>query len=104
MFPGHGIVPTASDLLGWSYAKKGQLDEAIQAIEKARQAQPEFTEAVASLGWASALKGDRKTSEAMLAELDKPTKKSWVEPLFLCHHLRGARGQRPRLRRTRQSV
>jgi serine/threonine protein kinase/tetratricopeptide (TPR) repeat protein len=82
MFPGHGIVPTASDLLGWSYAQKGQLDEAIQAIEKARQAQPEFTEAVASLGWASALKGDRKTSEVMLAELDARAKKHWVEPYF----------------------
>jgi tetratricopeptide (TPR) repeat protein len=80
---GSGIVAIASDVLAWSYAKKGQLDEAIQAIEKARRAQPEFTEAVGSLGWASALKGDRKTSQSMLIQLDAlGAQKYWVEPYF----------------------
>ncbi len=81
-FPGHGIVPVAADALGWSYGAKGQYDLAIQSIEKARQLQPQFAEAVGSLGWASALKGDRKTAEQMLAELDKLSKKQWVEPYF----------------------
>jgi eukaryotic-like serine/threonine-protein kinase len=81
-FPGHGIVPVAADTLGWSYGAKGQYDLAIQAIEKARQLQPQFAEAAGSLGWASALKGDRKTAEQMIAELDTLSKKQWVEPYF----------------------
>jgi eukaryotic-like serine/threonine-protein kinase len=81
-FTGHGIVPVAADTLGWSYAAKGQYDLAIQAIEEARQLQPGFIEAAASLGWASALKGDRKTAQAMLAKLDNFAKKHWVEPYY----------------------
>ena len=69
-FPSTGFVSIAGDVLGWSYAAKGQLDDAIQAIQQARKAEPDFTEAVASLGWAAALKGDRKTAQEMLAELD----------------------------------
>jgi len=81
-FPG-GFAPIAGDVLGWSYAAKGQLDQAIQAIQQARKAEPNFTEAVASLGWAAALKGDRKTAHEMLAELDARSKKNqWVEPYF----------------------
>jgi len=81
-FPG-GFVPIAGDVLGWSYAAKGQLDQAIEAFEQARKAEPNFTEAVASLGWAAALKGDRKTAHEMLAELDARAKKNqWVEPYF----------------------
>ncbi len=81
-FTGHGILPVAADTLGWSYGAKGQYDLAIQAIEKARQLQPAFIEAAASLGWASALKGDRKTAQQMLAELDSFAKKRWVEPYY----------------------
>jgi eukaryotic-like serine/threonine-protein kinase len=81
-FPGHGMVPIAADVLGWSYVQKGQLDQAMQALRMARQTGPEFTEAVASFGWASALKGDRKAANEMLAELDARAKKSWVEPYF----------------------
>ena len=81
-FPSTGFVSIAGDVLGWSYAAKGQLDEAIQAIQQARKAQPDFTEAVASLGWAAALKGDRKTAQEMLAELDGRAKKQWVEPYY----------------------
>ena len=81
-FPSTGFVSIAGDVLGWSYAAKGQLDEAIQAIQQARKAEPEFTEAVASLGWAAALKGDRKTAQEMLAELDARAKKQWVEPYY----------------------
>jgi eukaryotic-like serine/threonine-protein kinase len=81
-FPGHGIIPVAADVLGWSYAEKGQFDQALAAIRKAHQAEPNFTEAVASLGWASALAGDRKTAQEMLAELDRRSKTEWVEPYF----------------------
>ena len=81
-FPSTGFVSIAGDVLGWSYAAKGQLDDAIQAIQQARKAEPEFTEAVASLGWAAALKGDRKTAQEMLAELDARAKKQWVEPYY----------------------
>jgi serine/threonine protein kinase/tetratricopeptide (TPR) repeat protein len=81
-FPSTGFVSIAGDVLGWSYAAKGQLDEAIRAIQQARKAEPDFTEAVASLGWAAALKGDRKTAQDMLAELDARAKKQWVEPYF----------------------
>ncbi|MGA9206843.1 MAG: tetratricopeptide repeat protein, partial [Terriglobales bacterium] len=80
-FPG-GFVPLAGDVLGWSYAAKSQLDQAIEAFEQARKAEPNFTEAVASLGWAAGLKGDRKTAQEMLAELDARAKKEWVEPYF----------------------
>jgi eukaryotic-like serine/threonine-protein kinase len=81
-FPSTGFVSIAGDVLGWSYAAKGQLDDAIQAIQQARKAGPDFTEAVASLGWAAALKGDRKTAQDMLAELDARAKRHWVEPYF----------------------
>jgi eukaryotic-like serine/threonine-protein kinase len=81
-FPSTGFVSIAGDVLGWSYGAKGQLDEAIQAIERARKAEPGFTEAVASLGWAAALKGDSKTAHEMLAELDVRAKKHWVEPYY----------------------
>ena len=81
-FSSTGFVSIAGDTLGWSYAAKGQLDEAIRAIQEARKAEPEFTEAVASLGWAAALKGDRKTAQDMLAELDARAKKQWVEPYY----------------------
>jgi eukaryotic-like serine/threonine-protein kinase len=81
-FPSTGFVSIAGDVLGWSYAAKGQFEEAIQAIQHARKAQPDFTEAVASLGWAAALKGDTKTAQAMLAELDLRAKKQWVEPYY----------------------
>jgi eukaryotic-like serine/threonine-protein kinase len=81
-FSSTGFVSIAGDTLGWSYAAKGQLDEAIRAIEQARKAEPAFTEAVASLGWASALKGDRKTAQDMLAELDARAEKQWVEPYY----------------------
>jgi TolB-like protein/Tfp pilus assembly protein PilF len=81
-FPSTGFVSIAGDVLGWSYAAKGQLDDAIQAIQQARKAEPDFTEAVASLGWAAALKGDRKTAQEMLAELDPRAKKQWVEPYY----------------------
>ncbi len=81
-FPSTGFVSIAGDVLGWSYAAKGQLDDAIRAIQQARKAEPDFTEAVASLGWAAALKGDRKTAQDMLAELDARAKKQWVEPYF----------------------
>ena len=81
-FPSTGFVSIAGDVLGWSYAAKGQLDDAIQAIQQARKAEPDFTEAVASLGWAAALKGDRKTAQDMLAELDARAKRHWVEPYF----------------------
>jgi serine/threonine protein kinase/tetratricopeptide (TPR) repeat protein len=81
-FRSTGFVSIAGDVLGWSYAAKGQLDDAIQAIQQARKAEPDFTEAVASLGWAAALKGDRKTAQDMLAELDARAKKHWVEPYF----------------------
>jgi serine/threonine protein kinase/tetratricopeptide (TPR) repeat protein len=81
-FPSTGFVSIAGDVLGWSYAAKGQLDEAIRAIQQARKAEPEFTEAVASLGWAAALKGDRKIAQDMLAELDARAQKHWVEPYF----------------------
>ena len=80
-FPG-GFVPIASDVLGWSYAAKGQLDQAIAAIQQARKAQPSFIEAAASLGWAAGLKGDRKTANQMLQELDDRAKQQWVEPYF----------------------
>jgi eukaryotic-like serine/threonine-protein kinase len=81
-FPSTGFVSIAGDVLGWSYAAKGRLDEAIQAIQEARKAEPDFTEAVASLGWAAALKGDREIAQDMLAELDARAKKHWVEPYF----------------------
>ncbi len=81
-FSSTGFVSIAGDVLGWSYAAKGQLDEAIRAIQQARKAEPDFTEAVASLGWVAALKGDRKTAQDMLAELDARAKKHWVEPYF----------------------
>ena len=81
-FSSTGFVSIAGDVLGWSYAAKGQLDEAIRAIQQARKAEPDFTEAVASLGWAAALKGDRKTAQDMLAELDARAKKQWVEPYY----------------------
>jgi len=81
-FSSTGFVSIAGDVLGWSYAAKGQLDEAIEAIQQARKAEPDFTEAVASLGWAAALKGDSKTAQEMLAELDARAKKHWVEPYF----------------------
>ena len=81
-FPSTGFVSIAGDVLGWSYAAKGQLDKAIQAIQQARKAQPDFTEAVASLGWAAGRSGDTKTAQAMLAELDVRAKKHWVEPYF----------------------
>jgi eukaryotic-like serine/threonine-protein kinase len=81
-FPSTGFVSISGDVLGWSYAAKGQLDEAIRAIQQARKAEPDFTEAVASLGWAAALKGDRKTAQNMLAELDARAKNHWVEPYF----------------------
>jgi tetratricopeptide (TPR) repeat protein len=51
-FPSTGFVSIAGEVLGWSYAAQGQLDEAIRAIQQARKAEPDFTEAVASLGWA----------------------------------------------------
>jgi len=81
-FSSTGFVSIAGDVLGWSYAAKGQLDEAIRAIQQAYKAEPDFTEAVASLGWAEALKGDRKTAQEMLAELDARAKKHWVEPYY----------------------
>jgi eukaryotic-like serine/threonine-protein kinase len=81
-FSSTGFVSIAGDVLGWSYAAKGQFDEAIRAIQQARKAEPDFTEAVASLGWAAALKGDRKTAQDMLAELDARAKKQWVEPYY----------------------
>jgi serine/threonine protein kinase/TolB-like protein/Tfp pilus assembly protein PilF len=81
-FPSTGFVSISGDVLGWSYAAKGQFDEAIQAIQQARKAEPDFTEAVASLGWAAALKGDRKIAQDMLAELDARAKNHWVEPYF----------------------
>jgi eukaryotic-like serine/threonine-protein kinase len=81
-FSSTGFVSIAGDVLGWSYAAKGQLDEAIRAIQPARKAEPDFTEAVASLGWAAALKGDRKTAQDMLAQLDARAKKQWVEPYY----------------------
>jgi len=81
-FPGHGIVPVAADTLGWSYGAKGQYAQAIQAFQKAHEAEPQFAEAVGSLGWASALKGDRKTAEQMVSELDALAKKQWVEPYY----------------------
>jgi len=81
-FTGHGIIPVAADTLGWSYGAKRQYDLAIQSIEKARQLQPHFAEAIGSLGWASALKGDRKTAQQMVAELDTLSKTQWVEPYF----------------------
>ena len=81
-FSSTGFVSISGDVLGWSYAAKGRLDEAIQAIQQARKAEPDFTEAVASLGWAAALKGDSKTAHDMLAELDARAKKHWVEPYF----------------------
>jgi eukaryotic-like serine/threonine-protein kinase len=81
-FSSTGFVSIAGDVLGWSYAAKGQLDEAIRAIQQARKAQPDFTEAAASLGWAAALKGDRKTAQDMLTELDARAKKQWVEPYY----------------------
>jgi eukaryotic-like serine/threonine-protein kinase len=81
-FSSTGFVSIAGDVLGWSYAAKGQLEEAIRAIQQARKAEPEFTEAVASLGWAAALKGDRKAAQEMLAELDARAKKQWVEPYY----------------------
>ena len=68
--------------LGWSYGAKGQYSQAIQAFQKARDAEPQFAEAVGSLGWASALKGDRKTAEQMVSELDALAKKQWVEPYY----------------------
>jgi eukaryotic-like serine/threonine-protein kinase len=81
-FSSTGLVSIAGDVLGWSYVAKGQLDEAIEAIQQARKAEPDFTEAVASLGWAAALSGDSKTVQQMLAELDARAKKQWVEPYF----------------------
>jgi eukaryotic-like serine/threonine-protein kinase len=81
-FSSTGFVSIAGDVLGWSYAAKGQLEEAILAIQQARKAEPEFTEAVASLGWVAALKGDRRTAQEMLAELDARAKKQWVEPYY----------------------
>ena len=81
-FPGHGIVPVAADTLGWSYAAKGQYSQAIQAFQKAHEAEPQFAEALGSLGWASALSGDRKTAEQMIFELDTLAEKQWVEPYY----------------------
>jgi len=81
-FSSTGFASIAGDVLGWSYAAKGQFDEAIHAIQHARKAEPDFTEAVASLGWAAALNGDTKTAQAMLAELDVRAKKHWVEPYY----------------------
>jgi tetratricopeptide (TPR) repeat protein len=81
-FPGNGIVPVAADVLGWSYVQEGQLDEALGTIRMALQAGPDFTEAVASLGWVSALKGDRKTAQEMIARLDARSRGGWVEPYF----------------------
>jgi len=48
-FPCTGLVSITGDVLA-CYAAKGQLDEAVLAIRQARKAEPDFTEAVASLG------------------------------------------------------
>jgi eukaryotic-like serine/threonine-protein kinase len=82
LFPGHGIVPVALDVLGWSYVAKGQLDQATEAFTKAHTLEPKFAEAVASLGWISGIKGDRKQVQDMLAQLDVLARQHWITPYF----------------------
>ncbi len=82
LFPGHGIVPVAEDVLGWSYAQEGQLDRAIDAFNRALQQEPRFAEAVATLGWASARMGNRKQAQEMLAQLDAFASQRWISPYF----------------------
>jgi eukaryotic-like serine/threonine-protein kinase len=82
LFPGHGIVPIAEDVIGWSYIEKGQPDQAIEAFEKAWKLEPSFAEPVASLGLAFALKGDPAKAHEMLTNLDALAKQHWVTPYF----------------------
>jgi tetratricopeptide (TPR) repeat protein len=82
LFPGHGMVPIAEDVIGWSYVQKGQLDPAIEAFEKAWKLEPSFAEPVASLGMAYGLKGDSAKAYEMLANLDALAKQHWVTPYF----------------------
>jgi serine/threonine protein kinase/TolB-like protein/cytochrome c-type biogenesis protein CcmH/NrfG len=82
VFPGHGIVPIADDILGWSYIQKGRLDQAVEAFQKARKLEPSFAEPVASLGMAYGLKGDSAKAHEMLTDLDTLAKQHWVTPYF----------------------
>jgi eukaryotic-like serine/threonine-protein kinase len=82
VFPGHGMVPIAEDILGWSYVQKGRLDQAVEAFQKARKMEPSFAESVASLGMAYGLQGDSAEARQMLANLDTLAKQHWVSPYF----------------------
>jgi eukaryotic-like serine/threonine-protein kinase len=82
LFPGHGIVPLAEDVIGWSYVAQGHLDQAVEIFKKASQSDPSFAEPVASLGMAYGLKGDSAKAHEMLANLDAIAKQHWVTPYF----------------------
>jgi len=82
LFPGHGIVPIAEDVLGWSYAQEGHFDKAIDAFSRAHKQEPQFVEAIASLGWASARQGNRQQAQEMLAQLDGFARQRWISPYF----------------------
>ncbi|HEY4116996.1 MAG TPA: tetratricopeptide repeat protein [Byssovorax sp.] len=59
--------------LGWAYLERGQVDEAIDALQRAVAAQPLFCVGNYRLGLAFAAKGDAKAArEALTRALDTP--------------------------------
>jgi eukaryotic-like serine/threonine-protein kinase len=70
----------AHHFLGWVYARKGQLAQAIAEFEAAKRLEANL-EAVAGLGYVQGLSGRNQEARQALAEMDELSSRRYVSPM-----------------------
>jgi TolB-like protein/Tfp pilus assembly protein PilF/predicted Ser/Thr protein kinase len=75
--------PPTHQRLGWCYAQKHMYDEAIAEMQKAVELSGNSTQMIAALGWAYAAAGRRDMAQGIVAELERRSTESYVDPYFV---------------------
>jgi serine/threonine protein kinase/Tfp pilus assembly protein PilF len=75
--------PPTHQRLGWCYVQKRMYDAAIAAMQRAVELSGNSTQTIAALGFAHAAAGRRDTAQDIIAELERRSKKSYVDPYFV---------------------
>jgi len=72
--------PPTRQRLAWCYAQKRMYDEAIVEMQRAVEFSDNSTQMIAALGYIYAAAGRRDTAQGIVAELERRSKESYVDP------------------------
>ena len=75
--------PPTRQRLGWCYSQKRKYEEAIAEMQRAVELSENSTQMIASLGYSYAVAGRRDAAQAIIAELERRSKQSYVDAYFV---------------------